>query len=102
MSFALTGGLDAQGRVTIYRDTWGVPHIYADREADGFYGLGYGDLLYGLCLAENTILNQHIDGVTLKNAKPMFMSRSLRMKRGEINVQPGSAIEVDALLGAPA
>src|SRR5262245_8553104 len=31
----------AQGKVTIYRDTWGVPHIYADRESDGFYGLGY-------------------------------------------------------------
>ena len=39
--FALLGRLHAQGRVTIYRDTWGVPHIYADREADGFYGLGY-------------------------------------------------------------
>lgn len=27
--------------VTIYRDTWGVPHIYADTEADAAYGLGY-------------------------------------------------------------
>lgn len=68
--------------------------------SEGFYGLGYGDLLYGLCKAEDTLLNQHIDGVTLKNAKPMFMSRSLRMKRGEINVQPGSAIEVDAPMGS--
>jgi len=31
----------AAGRVTIYRDDWGVPHIYASQEADGFYGLGY-------------------------------------------------------------
>lgn len=32
----------AQARsVTIYRDDHGVPHIYADREADGYYGLGY-------------------------------------------------------------
>ncbi len=29
------------GRTTIYRDTWGVPHIYADREEDGYYGFGY-------------------------------------------------------------
>ncbi len=29
------------GRTTIYRDTWGVPHIYADREADGYYGFGF-------------------------------------------------------------
>jgi len=27
--------------VTIYRDDWGVPHIYAEREEYGFYGLGY-------------------------------------------------------------
>jgi acyl-homoserine-lactone acylase len=29
------------GSVTIYRDDWGVPHVYANREEDGFYGLGY-------------------------------------------------------------
>ena len=28
-------------KVTIYRDTWGVPHIYAETEAAGAYGLGY-------------------------------------------------------------
>jgi len=36
-----TAPLGAQGRVTVYRDDWGVPHIYADREEDGYYGLGY-------------------------------------------------------------
>jgi acyl-homoserine-lactone acylase len=37
--------------VTIYRDNWGVPHIYASREEEGFYGLGYAqaeDRLEGL------------------------------------------------------
>jgi hypothetical protein len=68
--------------------------------SDGFYGLGYGDLLFGLAMAQNTILNQHIDGVTLKNSKPMFMSRQLRMQRGQVNVQPGEAIEVDAPMGS--
>lgn len=29
------------GVVTTYRDAWGVPHIYAEREEDGFFGLGY-------------------------------------------------------------
>lgn len=29
------------GRATVYRDTWGVPHIYADREEDGYYAFGY-------------------------------------------------------------
>jgi acyl-homoserine lactone acylase PvdQ len=28
-------------KVQIYRDTWGIPHIYANTEADAAYGLGY-------------------------------------------------------------
>lgn len=63
--------------------------------SDGFYGLGYGDLLYGLSVGSNTILNQHIDGMTLKNAKPMFMSRQVRMQRGAVNIQPGEVVEID-------
>jgi acyl-homoserine lactone acylase PvdQ len=33
--------VQAAGQVTLYRDEWGVPHLYAAREEDGFYGLGY-------------------------------------------------------------
>ena len=29
------------GETRIIRDEWGVPHIYAAREEDGYYGLGY-------------------------------------------------------------
>jgi len=29
------------GKVTIYRDDWGVPHIYADSTADACYAIGY-------------------------------------------------------------
>ena len=29
------------GEATLYRDTWGVPHVYADSEAAGYYALGY-------------------------------------------------------------
>lgn len=65
-----------------------------------FYGLGYGDILYGLALAMNTLINQHIDGITLKNSKPMFMSRQLRMQKGAINVQPGEVVEVDGPVDA--
>jgi len=33
---------DGGGRTaTLYRDSWGVPHIYADSEAAGAYALGY-------------------------------------------------------------
>lgn len=31
----------ADNEVTIHRDTWGVPHIYADTAAAGAWGLGY-------------------------------------------------------------
>jgi acyl-homoserine-lactone acylase len=30
-----------KGAVQIYRDSYGLPHLYAQREEDGFYGLGY-------------------------------------------------------------
>ncbi|HEX3920110.1 MAG TPA: penicillin acylase family protein [Caulobacteraceae bacterium] len=33
--------LEVAGKVTIIRDRWGMAHLYAAREADGFYGLGY-------------------------------------------------------------
>ena len=29
------------GEVEIIRDQWGVPHVYAETEADGFFGVGY-------------------------------------------------------------
>ena len=29
------------GRAVLYRDVWGVPHVYAAREEDGYFGLGY-------------------------------------------------------------
>ena len=27
--------------VTIYRDVWGVPHVYGDKDVDVAYGLAY-------------------------------------------------------------
>lgn len=37
----LSANVALAGEVTIHRDNWGVPHIYADVEEDGFFGLGY-------------------------------------------------------------
>lgn len=67
---------------------------------EGFYGHGFGDFLAPLAEAANTILNQHIDGVTLRNARPGFISRQLRGPRGAQSVQPGELQEVDAPMGA--
>ncbi|HEX2466527.1 MAG TPA: penicillin acylase family protein, partial [Thermoanaerobaculia bacterium] len=32
---------DVAGKAVLYRDQWGVPHVYAAREEDGYFGLGY-------------------------------------------------------------
>jgi acyl-homoserine-lactone acylase len=38
---AISAPVDAPGTVTLYRDEWGVPYIYAQQEPDAFYALGY-------------------------------------------------------------
>lgn len=42
------------GKVVIYRDVWGTPHLYAEREEDGFWGVGY------------TTAEDHLEGVLLR------------------------------------
>jgi len=64
--------------------------------SEGFYGLGFGDFIGPLNRAANTLLNQHIDGVSVRNARPGFISRQMRMQRGSVNVAPGELVEVDA------
>lgn len=32
---------EKEGKATLYRDTWGVPHIYADTINEGMFALGY-------------------------------------------------------------
>lgn len=38
------------GRVTLLRDEWGTPHVYAQREEDGYFGWGYA-------MAQDRLLN---------------------------------------------
>jgi len=68
--------------------------------SEGFYGLGFGDFIAGLNKAVNTLINQHIDGGTLRNSMPGFISAQMKGQRGSINVQPGELIEVDAPMGS--
>ncbi|MBW2366608.1 MAG: penicillin acylase family protein [Deltaproteobacteria bacterium] len=44
--------------VTIYRDNFGVPHIYADKEAAGYFGLGYAEAADQL----EILLRRHLQG----------------------------------------
>jgi acyl-homoserine-lactone acylase len=46
---------------TLYRDTWGVPHIYADSESEGMFALGYAqaeDRLEDIYLAVRTAVGR--------------------------------------------
>jgi len=38
---ASAGRKDMWGRIELLRDSWGVPHIFADTDAGAMYGLGY-------------------------------------------------------------
>jgi acyl-homoserine-lactone acylase len=49
------------GEATLYRDTWGVPHVYADTEAAGYHALGYAqaeDRLEDIYLAVRTAVGR--------------------------------------------
>jgi acyl-homoserine lactone acylase PvdQ len=37
----LPGGIADLNKTVVYRDTWGVPHIYAPTEEGGFYAMGW-------------------------------------------------------------
>ncbi len=68
----LAAGETTPRSVTIYRDTWGFPHIYAETAADGAYGLGYAQaedrlrdiyisLRTGLGTMSEAFGKQHVD-----------------------------------------
>ena len=42
--------------VTIYRDTWGVPHIFGETDADVAYGLAYAHAEDDFKTIENVLL----------------------------------------------
>ena len=62
----------------------------------GFYDVGFGLLLGSINETINTSLNQLIDAGTLSNLQSGFISKSLRMKMGEMRFQPGEWKAVNA------
>lgn len=86
----------AQQKVSIVRDTWGVPHVFAESDAGAFYGAGYAaaqDRFFQMCWsrlryqgrtaeffgpgANNIHVEQDIDARTLgwaRQAKSAFHS----------------------------
>jgi hypothetical protein len=69
--------------------------VYSCFTSDGFYSLGYGDLLYGITMAMDTLLNQHVDAGTLRNAPTLLKSLQMRFPAGQVTLQPGTVIDVD-------
>ena len=41
VAMGATGSASAEHVAQLYRDQYGLPHVYAAREEDGFYGVGY-------------------------------------------------------------
>jgi acyl-homoserine lactone acylase PvdQ len=52
-------------QVTLYRDVWGVPHIYAETELGAFYGQGYAQAEYRL---EALLRNYRVAAGTMAEA----------------------------------
>ena len=61
----------------------------------GIYGIGFGKLLGPINHSINTIINQLIDSGTLSNMQSGFISRSLRIKNGDMAIRPGFWQEVN-------
>lgn len=91
---SLCGGIEvdiatpAKGQVAIYRDDWGVPHVYASNEADGYFGLGYAqaeDQLGVLIELFNAVLGVPTGATGRKNygLPAGFALDSLRWQHGE-------------------
>lgn len=66
--------------------------------ADGsIYACGFGMLLAPLNESVNTLINQLVDGGTLNNLSGGFISKTLRIKMGQMQVRPGQWQVVNAM-----
>ena len=83
--------LPAQTRATIYRDTWGVPHIYADREEDGWYALGYATAHDELEFILRIALAARGDAAAALGAEGLPYDKGSRLWRHAIESREGLA-----------
>jgi hypothetical protein len=78
----------AAAEVEILRDPWGIPHVFAAAESDGFFGLGYAAaedrLLYG------TDADQYTAGrEPTAEEKAAFVTRMESWYRRDFDYYPG-------------
>lgn len=63
----------------------------------GFYGMGFGSLLFSNNAAINTLINQLIDSGTISNRQSGFLGRGIRLNKGKaIKVKSGEWQPIDA------
>ena len=64
----------------------------------GYYGLGFGQLLYGLNESGNTILNEVIDAGSLANIVGGWVKKNSGIKRGDLKFKMGEFKELDIMM----
>ena len=65
---------------------------------DGTYwSLGFGQILYPINAAINSVLNQLIDAGTLANRQSGFVSKSLKIRAQDLKFAPGEWKQIDAI-----
>lgn len=62
----------------------------------GYYSIGFGTLLTPINKSINTLINQLIDAGTLANVQSGFANRSLKPENGEIQLEMGRFVYVNA------
>lgn len=66
----------------------------------GYWSIGFGQLLYPINEAVNSLINQLVDAGTLNNRQAGLMARQIRMKGGEMRFKLGEWKFVDVMSGS--
>jgi chaperonin GroES len=90
--------VNEKGKISkIKPDQYYTKYDFIPNPDGGFYSLGFGRLLGPLNESANTIINQLVDGGTLSNLQAGFIGKGLKIKAGEMRMQPGEWQVVNAL-----
>lgn len=75
---------------TIVRESPLIGYYFLPSLDGSVYGMGFGQLLESLGAAVNTMLNQIIDAGHRQNAGGGFIAQGMRVRGGEIRLQPST------------
>lgn len=72
-------------------------HYGAIPNPEGFYYLGIGYLVEGENEVADIAMSSYLDAAMLANVKAGFINRMAKMKRGELELEPGKLIELEPI-----